>query len=170
MLPQHVGGFQIYEDKLVTTAENLHIAYRVARLLALSDAPAGEADIAAVRGTLAKIKDSAQSLRDMKSKASQVKNLAEKIQTDVAASDDLVVKVADGWREGDARRYVRPAEVRLRDWRPLLSVSHELLMPVVLVREEKAAKVGVRNSRWFPRFEKITILGTMPVAVKAGSD
>jgi hypothetical protein len=43
MLPQHFGGFQIYEDKLVTTAENLHIAYRVARLLALSDAPAGEA-------------------------------------------------------------------------------------------------------------------------------
>jgi hypothetical protein len=32
MLPQHVGDFQIYGEKLVTTLDNLPIAYRVARV------------------------------------------------------------------------------------------------------------------------------------------
>ncbi len=39
MLPQHVGLFQIYGNNVVTTAENLHIAYRLVRVLAAVAAP-----------------------------------------------------------------------------------------------------------------------------------
>lgn len=56
MLPRHVGDFQIYGEKLVTTLPNLPIAYRVARVMALMEVPNGEVDIQAVRGTLSKIR------------------------------------------------------------------------------------------------------------------
>jgi hypothetical protein len=95
MLPQHVGEFQIYDDKLVTTVENLPIAYRVARLMTLCGPPDGEADLGAVRSALSKIRDAIRSLRDMKSKASQVKNLAEKIHSDAGSTEEIVVDLLD---------------------------------------------------------------------------
>ncbi len=55
MLPQHVGEFQIYVEKLVTTLDNLPIAYRVARVMALTQSPEGEVDVSALRAVLAKI-------------------------------------------------------------------------------------------------------------------
>ncbi len=73
MLPQHVGHFQVYGDKLVTTFDNLHIGYRLARLLVMSESPDGDVDLVALRAVLSKIKDAARSLRDVKSKASQAK-------------------------------------------------------------------------------------------------
>lgn len=99
MLPQHVGDFQIYGEKLVTTFDNLPIAYRVARVIALMEAPDGEVDVLAFRGILAKIKDAASSLRDVKGKATQINKLADGIQDDAAEAQrnilDLVGQAED---------------------------------------------------------------------------
>lgn len=93
MLPQHVGDFQVYGDKVVTTLPNLHIGYRLARLLALSEAPKGEVDLPALRSVLGKIKDSARSLRDVKAKASQVKKLADGIHSDVEGAESGIIEL-----------------------------------------------------------------------------
>jgi hypothetical protein len=82
MLPQHVGEFQIYGEKLVTTMDNLPIAYRVARVLALMEEPDGQIDVGCLRSILARIKDAAQSLRNVKTKASQIEKLADGIRSD----------------------------------------------------------------------------------------
>ncbi len=95
MLPQHVGDFQVYGDRLVTTIDNLHIGYRLARLLAMSQAPEGEVDLPALRGVLAKIKDAARSLRDVKSKASQVKKLADGIHTDADGTEQDILNLLE---------------------------------------------------------------------------
>ncbi|HLW55007.1 MAG TPA: hypothetical protein VKW06_19395 [Candidatus Angelobacter sp.] len=91
MLPQHVGEFQIYGNKVVTTADNLHIAYRLSRVLAGIEAPDGTVDVAGVRTVLSKIKDAARALRDIKSKATQVKKIAEGINTDADGTEVTII-------------------------------------------------------------------------------
>jgi len=91
MLPRHVGDFQIYGEKLVTTLDNLPIAYRVARVLALMEAPDGEIDVTELRGILSKIKDAAHSLRNVKSKASQIEKLANGIQADSGETERIIL-------------------------------------------------------------------------------
>lgn len=91
MLPQHVGDFQIYGEKLVTTLDNLPIAYRVARVMALAEAPDGEVDISALRGILSKIRDGVHSLRNAKSKASQIEKLVEGIQSDTGEAERVIL-------------------------------------------------------------------------------
>jgi len=95
MLPQHVGDFQVYEDKIITTLNNLHIAYRLARVLALSHAPAGEVDVIALRSVLVKVKDAASSLRNVKSKASQVKKLADGIHADADGTESKILELLE---------------------------------------------------------------------------
>ena len=95
MLPQHVGVFQIYGNKVVTTAENLHIAYRLTRVLATISAPDGAVDVGNVRSVLAKIKDAARSMRDIKSKASQVKKFAEGINSDANSAEEMILALVD---------------------------------------------------------------------------
>lgn len=87
MLPQHVGDFQIFGDKIVTTFENLHIAYRIARLAVLAEAPDGELDAGALREVIAKAKDAASSLRSVRTKASQVRKLADGINGDAEEAE-----------------------------------------------------------------------------------
>lgn len=91
MLPQHVGDFQIYGEKLVTTLENLPIAYRVARVMALLEAPEGGIDISAFRVILSKIKDAARSLRNVKTKASQIEKLVDGIHTDAGETERIIL-------------------------------------------------------------------------------
>jgi hypothetical protein len=91
MLPQHVGDFQIYGEKVVTTLVNLPIAYRVARVMALVEAPEGEIDVPALRGILGKIKDASQLLRNVKTKASQIEKLVGGIQGDACESERMVL-------------------------------------------------------------------------------
>jgi len=95
MLPQHVGGFQIYDNKIVATAENLHIAYRLARVLAASQTPDGLVDVGGVRSVLNKIRDAARSLRDIKGKASQVKRFAEGINSDANGIEEIILGLID---------------------------------------------------------------------------
>jgi hypothetical protein len=95
MLPQHVGAFQIYGNKVVTTAENLHIAYRLARVLAALSAPDGAVDVGNVRSVLAKIRDAARSMRDIKGKASQVKKFAEGINADADSAEEMILDLVD---------------------------------------------------------------------------
>jgi hypothetical protein len=95
MLPQHVGDFQIYEDKLITTVDNLHIAYRMARLVAMSQAPTGEIDIPGLRGVLTKLKDAASSLRNVKTKASQIRKLTDGIQTDADGTEEKLLALLE---------------------------------------------------------------------------
>jgi hypothetical protein len=93
MLPQHVGDFQIYEDQIITTADNLHIAYRIARLIATSKAPAGEIDAGALRSALSKIREEISSLRNIKSKASQIRNLADGVHEDASGVESRVIEL-----------------------------------------------------------------------------
>jgi hypothetical protein len=95
MLPQHVGTFQIYDNKVVTSAENLHIAYRLARLLASLEAPEGTLDTVTLRSVLAKIKDAARSLRDIKGKATQVKKFAEGINSDANRTETMILSLIE---------------------------------------------------------------------------
>lgn len=95
MLPQHVGDFQIYGNKLVTTAENIHIAYRLARVLAAVEAPDGSMDVSGLRSVLLKIKDAARSMRDIKGKASQVKKFAEGINSDANGTEEIILGLID---------------------------------------------------------------------------
>lgn len=95
MLPQHVGEFQIYGNKVLTTADNLHIAYRLARVLATVSAPEGAIDIGNVRSALAKIRDAARSMRDIKSKASQVKKFAEGINSDANVAEETILDLLE---------------------------------------------------------------------------
>ncbi len=91
MLPQHVGDFQIYGEKLVTTLDNLPIAYRVARFMALMEVPEGEVDATELRAILSKIKDAAHSLRNVKSKASQIEKLVGGIQSDSEETEGRIL-------------------------------------------------------------------------------
>lgn len=91
MLPQHVGDFQIYGEKLVTTLLNLPIAYRVARIMALIEAPEGEIDVSSLRSILNKIKDASQTLRNVRTKASQIEKLVDGIQTDASESERAIL-------------------------------------------------------------------------------
>ncbi len=91
MLPQHVGNFQIYGDKLVTTLDNLPIAYRVARVMALMEAPEGEVDISALRAVLGKIRDAAHSLRNVRTKVSQIEKFADGIRTDASGAERAIL-------------------------------------------------------------------------------
>lgn len=93
MLPQHVGDFQIYEDQMITTLDNLHIAYRLARLISMMKAPAGKLDVGTLRGVLTKILEAASSLRNVKSKASQIRNLADGVHEDAAGAEDRVINL-----------------------------------------------------------------------------
>lgn len=93
MLPRHVGDFQIYGEKLVTTVHNLPIAYRVARVMALMEAPNGELDVQALRGTLSKIKEASSSLRNVKSKASQIENLVGGIRSDAEGAERKIIEL-----------------------------------------------------------------------------
>ncbi len=95
MLPQHVGDFQIYGNKLVTTAENMHIAYRLARVLLALEAPDGSFDVGSLRSVLAKIKDAACSMRDIKGKATQVKKFAEGISSDANSAEEIILVLID---------------------------------------------------------------------------
>ena len=99
MLPQHVGEFQIYEDKLITTLDNLHIAYRMARVVAMSQATTGEIDIPALRGVLAKLKDVASSLRNVKTKASQIRKLTDGIQADADGTEEKLFALLEDAEE-----------------------------------------------------------------------
>lgn len=91
MLPQHVGEFQIYGEKVVTTVENLAIAYRVARVMAMMEAPNGELDVTQLRGILSKIKDAAHSLRNVRSKASQIEKFVKGIQFDSEETERTII-------------------------------------------------------------------------------
>jgi len=93
MLPRHVGDFQIYGEKLVTTVHNLPIAYRVARVMALMEAPTGELDVQALRGTLSKIREASSSLRNVKSKASQIENLVGGIRSDAEGAERKITEL-----------------------------------------------------------------------------
>jgi hypothetical protein len=95
MLPQHVGPFQIYGNKVVTTADNLHIAYRLARVLATLCAPDGMVDVGNVRSVLARIRDAARSMRDIKGKASQVKKCAEGINADANSAEETILALVE---------------------------------------------------------------------------
>lgn len=95
MLPMHVGDFQVYDDKIVTTMDNLHIGYRVARLLAMSKAPEGAVDVGALRTMLTKVRDSIRSLRDVKSKATQVKKLADAIHADAEGTEQSTLDLIE---------------------------------------------------------------------------
>ena len=98
MLPQHVGEFPIYGEKLVTTLDNLPIAYRVARVMALTQSPEGDADVPALRGLLAKIKDATHWIRNVKTKATQIEKLATGIHEDTGNAEN---KVLDLVREAE---------------------------------------------------------------------
>jgi hypothetical protein len=93
MLPQHVGDFQIYEDQIITTLEHLHIAYRLARLISTIQAPAGQIDVGALRGVLTKVRDAILSLRNVKSKASQIRNLADGVHDDATGTESRVIEL-----------------------------------------------------------------------------
>jgi hypothetical protein len=95
MLPQFVGDFQIYGSKIITTIDNLHIAYRLARVLATVSAPEGAIDVGSVRSALAKIKDAVRSMRDIKAKASQVKKFAEGINTDANDVEETILDLLE---------------------------------------------------------------------------
>jgi hypothetical protein len=105
MLPQCVGAFQLYDNnKIVTTIDNIHIAYRLARVLSALDAPDGSLDVANLRSVLTKIKDAAKSLRDIKSKATQVKKFAEGIGVDANGTEELIIDLI-----GEAEKLLLPA-------------------------------------------------------------
>jgi hypothetical protein len=91
MLPQHVGDFQIYGEKVVTTLDNLPIAYRVARVMALMEAPDGEVDVTELRAVFSKVKQAAQSLRNVKGKATQIENLLNGIRSDVGGTERSIL-------------------------------------------------------------------------------
>jgi len=93
MLPQHVGDFQIYEDQIITTVDNLHIAYRLARLIITSRAPAGKVDAGTLRNRLAKIREEIASLRTVKSKASQIRNLADGVHEDASGLEGRIIEL-----------------------------------------------------------------------------
>lgn len=93
MLPQHVGDFQIYEDQIITTFEHLHIAYRLARLISTIEAPAGQIDVGALRGVLTKVRDAILALRNVKSKASQIRNLADGVHEDATGAESRVIEL-----------------------------------------------------------------------------
>lgn len=95
MLPQHVGDFQVYDDKIVTTIDNLHIAYRIARLTAISQAPEGAVDVNGLRTVLSKLRDAASSLRNAKSKASQISKLAAGVNSDAEATETTLIALID---------------------------------------------------------------------------
>lgn len=95
MLPQHVGLFQIYGNKVVTTAENLHIAYRLARVLATLSAPDGAVDVGNVRAVLSKIRDAARSMRDIKGKVCQVKKFADGINADANSAEEMILALVE---------------------------------------------------------------------------
>jgi len=94
-LPLHVGGFQIYGNKIVTTIETLHIAYRLARVLAAIENPEGPLDLGSLRDVLAKIKDAASSLRKIKTKATQVEKLGQTIGADAEGTEDLLFSLIE---------------------------------------------------------------------------
>ena len=96
MLPQHVGDFQIYEDQIISTLENLHIAYRLARLIVTIKAPTGQLDVAALRNILAKVRETISSLRNVKSKASQIRNLADGVHGDADGAELRVMELPAG--------------------------------------------------------------------------
>lgn len=96
MLPQHVGSFQIYaNNKIIVTAENLHIAYRLARLLASLQNSDGDFDLVTLRSVLSKIKDAARSLRNIKSKATQVENFGKAIGTEAGGIEVTLLALID---------------------------------------------------------------------------
>jgi hypothetical protein len=105
MLPQHVGEFQIYGNKIVVTANNLHIAYRLARVLAAIQAPDGSFDLGSLRSVLAKIKDAVRSLRNIKTKATQVENLGIAITADANGTEDTIFDLIDA-----AEKLLEPAK------------------------------------------------------------
>jgi hypothetical protein len=91
MLPQHVGDFQIYGEKVVTTVENLPIAYRVVRVMALMEVPDGEVNTPELRSLLAKIREATRGLRNIKGKATQIENLLNGIRSDTATSEHCIL-------------------------------------------------------------------------------
>jgi hypothetical protein len=91
MLPQHVGEFQIYGEKLVTTLDNLPIAYRVARVMALMQSQEGELDVMSLRAILCKIKDATHWMRNVKTKATQIEKLADGIHQDSANAETKIL-------------------------------------------------------------------------------
>jgi hypothetical protein len=93
MLPQHVGEFQIYGNKIVVTQRNLYIAYRLARVLAAGEKPVGCVDVGGLRTLLARISDAARSMRDVKGKATQLRKLAEAIHSDADDSETMIVSL-----------------------------------------------------------------------------
>jgi hypothetical protein len=104
MLPQHVGDFNIYDNKIVATADTLHIAYRLVRVLAGMDTPEGAVDLSRLRTVLAKIKEVASSLRNIKLKANQVGKLGEAIKDDAIGTEDAILGLID-----DAEKLLEPS-------------------------------------------------------------
>jgi hypothetical protein len=95
MLPQHVGEFNIYGNKIVATADTLHIAYRLVRVLAATETPEGSVDIGSLRSVLAKVRDAARSLRNIKTKATQVENLGEAIGSHAGETEGIILGLID---------------------------------------------------------------------------
>jgi hypothetical protein len=95
MLPQHVGEFNIYGNKVVTTIDTLHIAYRLVRVLAATTTPEGSVDVGSLRAVLAKVRDAARSLRTIKAKATQVENLGETIGEHANETEGIILSLID---------------------------------------------------------------------------
>jgi hypothetical protein len=93
MLPQHVGDFQVYDDKIITTIDNLHIAYRLCRLFAVSDVCEAEIDLPALRTFLRKILESVHSLQKVRTKATQVQRLGDEIREDTSEAEAKITQL-----------------------------------------------------------------------------
>jgi hypothetical protein len=95
MLPQHVGEFNIYGNKVVGTIDTLHIAYRLVRVLAATTTPDGSVDVGSIRSVLTKVRDAARSLRTIKAKATQVENLGETIGEHANQTEGIILGLID---------------------------------------------------------------------------
>lgn len=104
MLPQHVGEFNIYGNKIVATADTLHIAYRLVRVLAATEMPEGAVDFGSLRSVLTRVRDAARTLRNIKAKATQVGNLGEAIGDHAGETESLILGLID-----DAEKMLEPS-------------------------------------------------------------
>ena len=95
MLPQHVGEFNIYGNKVVATIATLHIAYRLVRVLAATTTPDGSVDVGSIRSVLTKVRDAARSLRTIKAKATQVENLGQTIGEHANETEGIILGLID---------------------------------------------------------------------------
>lgn len=82
LLPEYVGGFQIYDHQVVTDCEHLEAAFRVARvILAMSSVEADSVDFAAIRSKLVQLRDAVSRERNIRTEATKVDSAIENIRS-----------------------------------------------------------------------------------------